>query len=155
MVIDTPTTDDVDAIVDQWVALARDQRDYDSHIVPERNRSTVREAVLRRIVSDELLVAREDGGVVGFVMFTRESGQYEQDVQRGVVQNIYVVPDHRRRGIGTALLTAAEDALTESGVDRVALDVMAKNEDARRFYRRHGYGPHRVQLEKSPESDTL
>ncbi len=154
MVISAPTTADADDVVDLWVTLAHGQRAYDSHIVPESNRSAVRESVLRHIVADELLVAREDGDLAGFVMFTVESGQYDQDVRRGVVQNLYVAPDHRNRGIGTELLTAAEAALDEHGVDRIALDVMASNDDARRFYRRHGYTPHRVELEKSPESDT-
>ncbi|SFS05807.1 Acetyltransferase, GNAT family [Halomicrobium zhouii] len=155
MEITTGTVDDVDAVVDQWVSLARGQREYDSHIAPERNRATVREATLRRIVADELLVAREDGELAGFVMFTVESGQYEQDVQRGVVQNLYVAPPYRRQGIGTRLLAATEERFADSGVDRVALNVMAANEDARRFYRRHGYEPHRVELEKPVESDTL
>ncbi|MCU4799624.1 GNAT family N-acetyltransferase [Halobacteria archaeon HArc-gm2] len=155
MEITTSTVDDVDAVVDQWVSLARGQREYDSHITPERNRATIREATLRRIVADELLVAREDEELAGFVMFTVESGQYEQDVQRGVVQNLYVAPTHRRRGIGTRLLAAAEERLADNGVDRVALNVMAANEGARRFYRRHGYEPHRVELEKPVESDTL
>ena len=155
MEITTISVDDVDAVADQWDSLARGQSEYDSHITPERNQATVREAALRRIVADELLVAREDEELTGFVMFTVESGQYEQDVQRGVVQNLYVDPDHRRQGIGTRLLAAAEDRLADSGVDRVALNVMAPNEDARRFYRRHGYEPHRVELEKPVESDTL
>jgi len=34
----------------------------------------------------------------------------------------------------------------------VALETMADNEAARRFYRRHGYEPHRIELER--ESDT-
>lgn len=155
MVISSPTTDDADAIADQWVALAADQRAYGSHIVPEHNRGTIREAVLRRIVSDELFVAREDGDLLGFVTFTTESGQYEQDVRRGIVQNLYVAPEHRDQGIGTELLATAETHLAEDGADRVALDVMAGNEDAERFYRRHGYSPHRTELEKSVESDTL
>lgn len=155
MVITTTSTDDVDAVVDQWVALARDQREHGSHLEPESNRATVREAVLQHIVADELLVAREDGELAGFVMFTTESGQYEQDVQRGIVQNLYVVSEYRRQGIGTALLTAAEEHLAECDVGSVALNVLAQNDDARRFYRRHGYEPHRVELEKSVESDTL
>lgn len=155
MVITTTSADDVDAVVDQWVALARDQREYESHIVPESNRPSIRETALRRIVSDELLLAREDGEMAGFVMFTTESGQYEQDVRRGIVQNLYVVPAYRSQGIGTALLTAAEEHLAESGVDCVALNVMSNNESARRFYRRNGYDTHRVELEKSIESDTL
>lgn len=154
MVVTTPSTDDADAVTDLWVALARDQRRYGSHITPETNRARIRETVVRRIVGDELLVAREDDDLVGFVMFTAETGQYDQDVRRGLVQNIYVAPSHRGRGIGSTLLAAAEARLDEGGVEAVALDVLADNEAALRFYRRHGYAAHRVELEKSLESDT-
>ncbi|PSP54586.1 hypothetical protein BRC82_09600 [Halobacteriales archaeon QS_1_67_19] len=88
-------------------------------------------------------------------MFDVEAGAYEQDADRGIVQNVYVVERRRNEGIGSSLLAAAEAALTDAGADAVALEVMADNEAARRFYRRHGYDPHRVELEKPVESDTL
>lgn len=93
-------------------------------------------------------------GLVGFVMFDIEAGAYEQDATRGMVRNLFVRPAYRDAGVGTRLLAAAEDALADAGVDAVALDVLADNEAARRFYRRHGYRPHRVELEKSMRSDT-
>ena len=147
-------TGDAGVVTDQWVALAADQRAHGSHILAEANRTVVREAVLRHVVADELLVARKDGEIVGFVMFTIEGGRYEQDATRGVVQNLYVVPDYRKEGIGGDLLTAAEAHLAARDADVVTLDVMAANEDARRLYQRHGYRPYRVELEKSLESDT-
>jgi len=155
MKIRTATTDDADEITSQWLDLAGGQRSYGSHILPEENRSTARDAVLRHIVADELTVATEDGSLLGFVMYTVETGEYEQDTTRGLVRNIYVVPEHRDRGVGTALLEAAESTLNDRGADRIALEVMAENEPARRFYRRHGYTPHRIALEKPTESDTL
>lgn len=155
MTIAIPSTSDVDTIVDQWVALAHGQREHDSHISPESNRAVIREAALQHIVAEELLVAREGDGIVGFVMFTIENGQYDQDVRRGIIQNLYVHPGHRNQGTGGALLEEAETHLAQQGADRVALNVMAKNQDALRFYRRHGYDPHRVELEKPVESDTL
>ncbi|WP_225333829.1 GNAT family N-acetyltransferase [Halomicrobium urmianum] len=147
--------DAADAVVDLWTALAADQLAHGSHILPGENRATIRESVDRRLVADELLVARRDGATVGFVMFTVECGRFEQDADRGIVENIYVTPAHRGCGVGSELLAAAERTLEERGVDAVALDVMADNESARRFYRRHGYEPHRVQMEKATESDTL
>ena len=144
-----------DSIADRWVALAEDQRTYDSHIVPAENRGTIREAILHHVVADEALVCRDNEAVVGFVTFTVETGQYEQDTSRGLVQNIYVAPEYRNRGLGTKLLTAAEESLAARGVETVALEVMATNENARQFYRDRGYSPHRVELEKSVESDTL
>ncbi|WP_135825921.1 GNAT family N-acetyltransferase [Halorussus ruber] len=151
---------DVDAVTDMWVDLAEGQREFGSHLFADGNRATVREAIARNAVGDGLLVAREKREddrteIVGFVTFGVESDGYDQDVTRGVVRNIYVEPDRRGDGIGSALLDAAETRLAERGADAVSLDVMADNEDARRFYRRHGYAPHRVELEKSVESDTL
>ena len=151
--VESPGTDAIDRLADLWVELAAGQRDHGSHIRAGDNRTRVRENIARHVVSDTALVAREDG-VVGFVTFEREGGSYEQDRVRGVVTNLYVRPERRDEGLGAALLAAAEDRLRESGVDAVALEVMADNEAARRFYRRAGYTPHRVELEKPVESDT-
>ena len=154
--LEPATTDDVDRLADLWVDLARDQRAHGSHLRADANRSAVRETVARHVVTGGLLVARVDAddGLVGFVMFGPETGSYEQDVSRGVVQNIYVVPGWQRRGIGSALLSAAEDALRDAGADAVVLETMADNEAARAFYRRHGYEPHRVELEKQTDTHT-
>ena len=147
------TFGETDTIVEHWVALATGQREYDSHIVADANRSQIREAVVHHIASDSLLVAETDE-IVGFVMFTVESGTYEQDSQRGVVENLYVRPDHRNEGIGSRLLDVSERRLAARGVDHVALQVMARNDSARQFYRDNGFAPHRIELEKRIESDT-
>jgi len=152
--IDPATSDEVDALVDLWVDLARGQRDHGSHLLADENRTVVRESVSRHVVTGGALVARETDGdsLVGFVLFGPETGGYEQDRDRGVVENIYVVPRRRGEGIGSALLAEAEAALADAGAGVVALETMADNEAARRFYRRHGYEPHRIELER--ESDT-
>lgn len=151
--IEPATLTDVDPLVDLWVELARDQRVYDSHLAAEANRTPVREALARHVVTDGVRVARADR-IVGFVMFGLEQGDYEQTVTRGVVHNLFVVPGARGQGVGSALLGAAESALVRAGADVVSLEAMAANERARRFYERHGYRPHRVELEKPARSDT-
>ncbi|WP_276272134.1 GNAT family N-acetyltransferase [Haloarcula litorea] len=155
MEITTASSDDADRVVDLWVALARDQRAHGSQLLAEANRDAIREAVFQRIVADDLLLADESGETIGFVMATIEQGRYEQALTRGLVENIYVVPEHRREGVGGALLRAAERHLAESGADTVALEAMADNEAARSFYADHGYELHRVELTKPTESDTL
>ncbi len=154
MEIEVPDTGSADDVVDRWVDLADGQRRHDSHLLPSDNRTTIREDVVRHLVSDSLLVARQDDEIQGFVMFTVEGGTYQQDVTRGIVENLFVVPDRRDEGVGSELLGAAEAALAERGADVVALEVLAANEDARRFYRQHGYEPHRLEMEKAVESDT-
>ena len=152
MTLEAPDREELDVLADLWVDLAQGQRAYDSHVRSEANRAAVREALARSLVAGGLLVARDAGELVGFVMFGPETGSYDQDVRRGVIDNLYVVPDRRGEGVGSDLLSAAESRLREEGVDAITLEVMATNERARRFYRRHGYESHRVELEK--QSDT-
>lgn len=142
--------DDADAIVEMWLALADGQRQYGSHIPADSNRTQIRESVLRHIAGDQLLLAQTDRRC-GFVMFTVETGTFEQDVTRGIVENLYVRPEYRGEGIGSELLAGAEQRLDERGAETVALNVMADNESAQQFYRRHGYAPHRFELEKPTE----
>ena len=153
MEITTPAASPED-LADLWVALAESQRAHDSHILPADNRPRIRQSIAEHLVQDRVVVAREDGSILGFVMFTIERAAFKQDVLRGIVENLYVLPERRSEGIGTALLEAAETALAEQGVDTIALEVMAGNEGARRFYRRAGYEARRVELEKSVGTDT-
>lgn len=153
MRIEPAGTDDADALADLWVALADEQRDHGSHLLADANRERIREALVRNAVTHGLLVAWDGDDAVGFVMFEPESGAYRQDVERGVVRNLYVVPDHRGEGAGSELLAAAEAELAAAGCEVVALEAMAGNDRAREFYRRHGYDTHRVELEKPVGSD--
>lgn len=147
------TINDVEALVDCWVELAADQRQYGSRLLAEANRKPVTDSIAQHVVTDGLLLARESD-VLGFVMFHVEEGRYQQDATTGVIVNLYVRPAARNRGIGSALLSAAESTLSEQGVDTVTLEVLSANEAARRFYARHGYRSHRIELEKRIENDT-
>jgi len=140
-------SDDLERIVDLWIALADGQRAFGSHLLADANRTKIRETVARRIVADRLLVAQSDD-ITGFVMYRTEAERYEQDRSRGI---LFVEADGRGTGIGSELLRAAEDKLRENGVHSVALEVMVDNEHARQFYRDHGYEPHRLELEKPLE----
>lgn len=161
----TATVSDADRVVDLWVDLATDQRAYDSHVRATESREAVRETYLRRIVAGEVLLARvndpnaktrcetevedeDQGHVLGFVSFGLVTDAYDRDGTRGAVYDLYVVPEARDAGVGRQLLDAAEANLTERGADSVVLEAMARNEGARRFYRRRGYREHRVELRK-------
>lgn len=147
------TSDDVDALVECWLALAADQRRHGSHVQGPENRAVVADALARHVVMEELWVARESE-IVGFVTYTLREGRYSRTERVGVVTNLYVRPAARNRSVGSRLLEAAETDLRERGADTVSLEVLADNEAARRFYRRHGYDPHRLELSKAVENDT-
>ena len=161
MVVESPDTDAAPVLADLWVDMAAEQRQHGSHLAADANRGAMADSIRRAIIADGVRVARaeaddaaETGTVLGFVMFTTGTTVLETAVSRGSIENLYVVPDARNDGLGGALLDAAAAALAERGIDRVALEVMADNEAARRFYRRHGFEPHRVTMERPVESDT-
>ncbi|MXV62285.1 GNAT family N-acetyltransferase [Natronorubrum sp. JWXQ-INN-674] len=151
--IERATQDDIDAVADLWVRLARDQREYESFVRAADNRETMRETLAAHQVNDGLLVARLGDSIVGFASFTIERGSLELDATRGLLSNLYVDPAYRDHGLGTALLEAAEETLTERGAAVMVLEVMAANEAARRFYERQGYDTYRVGMKRSLEND--
>jgi ribosomal protein S18 acetylase RimI-like enzyme len=81
---------------------------------------------------DLLLVAESEGTVVGTVM-----GGY--DGHRGWVYSLAVLPQHRRRGIGTALVRELEARLSARGCLKVNLQVRASNASVVAFYKHLGY----------------
>jgi ribosomal protein S18 acetylase RimI-like enzyme len=79
-----------------------------------------------------LLVAEEDGEIVGSVM----AGY---DGHRGWINYLAVSPSRQRRGLGRALMVAAEERLATLGCAKVNLQVRDGNAVARAFYEAIGY----------------
>ncbi|CQH57386.1 GNAT family acetyltransferase [Halobacterium hubeiense] len=146
----TPATgDDVAAVTELWVALASEQRAHGSHLRAAENREQARDLVAQYVHTGDCAVVRRGGQPVGFVMFHVETGFFETDATRGVVDNLYVVADARGEGVGSALLDYAERQLRDAGADVLAVEALWDNEAARRLYERRGYAPHRVTMEKA------
>ena len=76
--------------------------------------------------------------VVGSVTLGR-SGRPPDD--RACIQWLMVAPGFRRRGIGSALLAAAERAALERGEAELVLETHTDWRDAVRLYERLGYVP--------------
>lgn len=103
--------------------------------------------------SGALFVAEYDGDIAGLVVCWAE---HDDDVtlvegarRFGYVSDIFVAPGHRGRGVGAALLAAAEGHLAGLGLSHVQLHVLAANADARAVYERSGYRAYEIIYEKS------
>lgn len=153
MRIEPPELDETETIADLWVTLARGQHAFGSHLAAEANRERIEDSIGHYVTDENLLVARSDDSIIGFVMFSIERRLYAARTTRGIVHNLFVVPDGRDEGVGTALLEEAESILAEKGAVVIALEVLAKNDNARRFYAEQGYRSHRIELEKRVETD--
>ena len=95
----------------------------------------------RSIVADPrgVLLYRDDDGTAGWVALGPCRDQ--PPCGEGEIFAIYIKPGSWRRGIGTALMDAAEEELRTRGFRRFCLWVLESNELARRFYSKLGYRP--------------
>jgi ribosomal protein S18 acetylase RimI-like enzyme len=57
----------------------------------------------------------------------------------GAIQNIGILPEHRGHGLGTALMWHSLTGFKSAGIERVYLEVTAKNSGACRLYERLGF----------------
>lgn len=68
-------------------------------------------------------------------------------VKTGELENMFVIPQWRRKGVGKALLEALNKWMKTKGVDRIYVSAYAKNEDAIHFYDFCGFNLWEVGLE--------
>jgi ribosomal protein S18 acetylase RimI-like enzyme len=115
---------DEQAVIDLWRAVSAKSAPHNDPVTAIRKKLAVDR--------DLFLVAEVDGTVVGTVL-----GGY--DGHRGWVYAVAVHSEHRRRGIGSALIRRIEAALAERGCLKVNLQVLASNPGAVTFYENLGY----------------
>jgi ribosomal protein S18 acetylase RimI-like enzyme len=109
---------------------------------------------LRDALDDErtaILVATEDEQVVAFVLLEEEhpSGPDEAPEPWCAIYDVAVRRDRWGRGIGAALLAAAEQWAQRRGLGQMRLDVYEFNTRARALYERLGYTTHSRELIKT------
>jgi ribosomal protein S18 acetylase RimI-like enzyme len=91
--------------------------------------------VLEALRRDLLFLAKEEGEPAGYVALRREpDGAF-------VVEQLFVLPGHERRGVGHRLLDYAEGYAIAERAPALRIVVERDNVPARDFYRRAGFVP--------------
>src|SRR5580698_3202557 len=81
----------------------------------------------------EALVCEDAGAIVGFALFFHTYSTFL--ARPGLyLEDLFVLPEHRRRGHGRALLRALARIAVERGCGRLEWSVLDWNEPALRFY---------------------
>jgi GNAT superfamily N-acetyltransferase len=126
--------EDVDAIVGLIRGLAEfEQLTHLLKVTPQ----TLRPHLFGPRPVAEALVAEADGTVVGFALFFTNFSTFL--AQPGLyLEDLYVTPSQRGRGIGEALLTRLARIAVERDYGRFEWSVLDWNEHAIRFYERMG-----------------
>ena len=92
---------------------------------------------------DTCFVAERNGKLIGVIM----AGN---DGRRGFIYHTAVHPDYHRQGIGSALVSAALEALQTLGITKVALVVFGRNTDGNAFWEKQGFTVRTCLLYTSP-----
>jgi GNAT superfamily N-acetyltransferase len=85
---------------------------------------------------DVVLVAEEEGSIVGFA----SCGESRGEAGVGELYSIYALPEAWGSSVGPALMAAALEALRTGGFGAASLWVLEDNPRARSFYEREGWG---------------
>jgi GNAT superfamily N-acetyltransferase len=100
--------------------------------------------ILEKVVADEtrgfLLLARDDRGIVG-VAYVAMILSAEHCGLVGWLEELYVTPRCRDRGIGTALVSAVLARARKKDIVAVDLEIDAGHSRAASLYRRLGFRP--------------
>lgn len=98
--------------------------------------------VLRHFLADESLgkayLVQQEDEVIGYIILTL-GYSLEYRGRDAFIDELYIRPTHRGKGIGTQTLAFAEDVCQNLGVQALHLEVDVENLDAQRFYHRVGY----------------
>jgi ribosomal-protein-alanine N-acetyltransferase len=94
------------------------------------------------------IVAENAGEVVGYIMCRVETGLSNLGlgglIKKGHVVSVAVLPQHRRHGVGEALVMRALEAVKPYNAKQCYLEVRVSNEEAIRLYKKLGFKINKV-----------
>ncbi|MBP5415102.1 MAG: GNAT family N-acetyltransferase [Lachnospiraceae bacterium] len=121
------TIDDYDAIYELWMSTEQSKRALN----PVDDSREGIERYLKRN-PNTCFAALNDGKIVG-VILTGHDGR------RAIVHHMCVHKDYRRMGIAAHLVSLAEKALKEEGIQKIFGLVFKDNDNANEFWEKQGY----------------
>ena len=133
---------DSDAVGRLWIDLLQSQSKLDSRFQPsddalQRWRNDFPEWVRRD--SRRIYVAEGDGAIRGFVSAERWSTPpIYRDVREIYIDELYVEPAYRRRGLGRALVEEVALWAKSEGAHRLRAGALGANGEGRTFWERVG-----------------
>lgn len=97
------------------------------------------------------LVYQSERGLAGFIQgFPRFALPVVALAPTARIGDLHVHPEHRRRGIGRALVDAFVEHATSAGFPRVEVGTLTKDARAVAFWRAMGFGDWQVTLVRDP-----
>lgn len=131
------------AIADLWVLLDLVQKFHETEKLSFDR--TIESDVLTHFLTDESLgqawLIQYEHEVIGYILLTL-GYSLEYRGRDAFIDELYLLPEYRRQGIGTQTLAFAEDACRVLGVQALHLEVDFDNPNAQSLYDKVGYQLH-------------
>jgi ribosomal-protein-alanine N-acetyltransferase len=110
--------------------------------LPEHYSDYFFESILKEL-PEAFIVTELEGKVVGYIMCKLEFGfsnfRKLGFVKKGHVVSIAVVPEHRNKGLGKALMQEGISGMVSKKCDEVYLEVRVSNDSAVKMYEQLGF----------------
>jgi ribosomal protein S18 acetylase RimI-like enzyme len=142
------TADDVDALVELWLELTDFHVALDSYYTRKPDATGLMRDYFAKQIEVEtavVIVAETDGRVVGYLMAEPST---RPPVFEGnsalMISDTCVKPDHRRLGIGKAMVDELISIARNRSIDRVEVGYSARNEVSIAFWTKIGFRPFSV-----------
>jgi ribosomal protein S18 acetylase RimI-like enzyme len=104
----------------------------------------------------KVFVAETDSRVVGMVcVYAKVNSDEidEEEYEYAYISDLVILAAYRRRGLGRALLQRAEDYASLQGAALLKINVLARNDTARKLYTNYGFQEYEVSLFKNLRVD--
>ena len=130
------TPDDVALVFGFITALARFER-LEHEVEHDGAEARLREHLFGARPACEVLIAEQAGDAVGFALFFATYSTFKTEVCLHL-EDLFVEPERRGRGIGEALLRTVAKVAADRGCARLQWNVLDWNTGAIAFYERLG-----------------
>jgi GNAT superfamily N-acetyltransferase len=141
MAFRTATLSDIDPLL----ALQREFYEQEGYPFDVAGKRRAMAELLANPSYGRIVAFEVDGAVAGYLVvafgFSLEFGGRD-----AFVDELFVLPSARGRGLGTQALELAEQLCRENSIHALHLEVEFVNESAKRLYARRGYAEHTRQL---------
>lgn len=102
---------------------------------------------VKKFIKDKICyVAIEDEKIVGVITGEILSRQNWYKMQMGMIENLFVLQEYRKNGIGKKLVEQIEKDFEEKNITTIELHTLNNNEEAIKFYEHIGFYKYNVQM---------
>ena len=133
----------LEKVMELWLKLMEEHKKYDPVFFAEVDKNKVN--YFNEYVTDTsdraLFLLYADERIAGFVTAGIENGRYYQYNSKKycVIGDIMIDENARGNGMGKALIEEVKKWSSQLGVDKIELNVFAKNESGCRFFKQIGF----------------